>query len=100
MLRMKGVLGVYVGWERDCEEPKVFSKTFFRELAPPFRYGTGRRVRFGTQAFQIGRYKVNKEATETIDQLGGRALPQFTPEEIGRWNGQGVRTQEEPDPAA
>jgi hypothetical protein len=98
VLKMKGALGVYVGYERYTDEPNTFSRAWFRELADPWRVGSGLRIRFGHRAVQVGRYRINTEGDmNALKQLGGRELPVFRPEEIGRWNGQGVRL-EEPDP--
>lgn len=95
MLRVRGALGVYVGYERWSDEPNTFSKAWFRELTEPWRIGSGLRIRVGHKAVQIGRYRINTEGDmSALKQLGGRELPQFDPGQIGRWNGQGVRTEE------
>jgi len=94
MLRIKGARSVYVGYERRCNEPRIVSKAWFRELTDPWRIGHGVRVRIGRRAFQVGRYRINTEGDmSALKQLGGRELPTFPPDQIGRWNGQGVRTQ-------
>lgn len=97
MLRMKGALGVYVGWESLTMEPRVFSRAFFRELAEPWRVGGGLRIRLGTRAVQVGRYRINTEGDmSALKQLGGRELGTFTPSEIGAWGSNDeVRPSEE-----
>jgi hypothetical protein len=95
MLRMKSLCGVYVGWESRCNEPQIVSKAWFRELADPWRVGHGVRFRIGHKAIQVGRCRPNTEGDmSALRQLGGRELRTFRPEEIGRWDGQGVRTKE------
>lgn len=101
MLKIKGALGFYVGYERWCDEPNTFSKAWFRELAAPWRVGGGVRIRMGHKAVQFGRYRVNTEGDmSALKQLGGRELPQFHPEQIGGWHGQGVRLEEPEPPTA
>ena len=98
MLRMKGALGLYVGWEAYTDEPRVVSKTWFKELADPWRVGTGVRIRVGSKAVQVGRYRVNTEGDmSALKQLGGRELPEFDPTVIGAWRGPGTP---EPPPTA
>jgi len=106
MLRIKGIGPVYVGYEAFTDEPKVMSRAWFRELTPPWRMGSGLRLRFphirvlvvGHSAVQVGRCVKRPLAEEpsALSQLGGYDLP-MTPEQIGAW---GCDTSEEPDPAA
>jgi hypothetical protein len=122
MLRIKGVLGVYIGFEYDNTEPKIISKAWFRELTPPWRVGHGLRIRIGPmresavwgtvtmgaekmllplscRAIQVGTYTKNTEEDMTpLKQLGGRELPVFDPSEIGAWRGQGVQIPDQPEP--
>ena len=94
MLKMKSLGGVYVGYERYCDEPRIVSRAWFRELADPWRIGNGWRLRVGHRAVQVGHCRPNTEGDmSALRQLGGQELPQFKPEEIGRWDGQGVRTE-------
>ena len=89
MLQMKGFAHLYMGWEDHTEEPKVVSKAWFRELAPPYRNGKGVRIRFGHKALQFGTYRKNRdENPSALSQLGGRVIV-ATPEEIGKWRGPG-----------
>lgn len=100
---MKGVFGLYVGYEHWTDESDTFTRAWFKELTPPWREGGGLRIRFGHRAIQIGRYHRNtEEDMNALKVLGGRELPMFDPEEIGGWHGQGVQTQGEgpADPAA
>src|SRR5215510_11319753 len=87
MLRMRGVLGFYVGYEEHTWEPAIVSRAWFKELAEPWRNGNGIRIRFGTHAIQVGRYKKSMdENPSALTLLGGRELT-ATPEEIGAWRG-------------
>jgi hypothetical protein len=97
MLTLKSAFGIYVGWESYSDEPNTFSRAWFRELADPWRIGNGVRVRLGHKAIQVGRCRRNTEGDmSALKQLGGRELGTFTPEQIGRWNGQGIHTEEPP----
>ena len=87
MLQMKGVCGFYVGYEEHTWERRVVSRAWFRELAEPWRNGSGIRIRFGTHAIQVGRYKKSvDENPSPLSQLGGRELT-HSAEEIGAWRG-------------
>lgn len=89
MLTLKGFAHLYIGWEAHTDEPKVVSKAWFRELAPPYRNGKGIRIRFGHKALQFGTYRKNRdENPSALSQLGGHVVV-VTPEQIGKWRGPG-----------
>lgn len=90
MLKLKSVAGIYVGYENYTDEPHVFSRAWFRELAEPWRIGHGLRIRLGHRAVQVGRCRPNTEGDmSALKQLGGRELT-HQPEEIGAWRGPGT----------
>ena len=99
MMRIKGIGPVYVGYEPFTDEPKVVSRTWFRELTEPWRMGSGWRLRLGHRAVQIGRCfrRPLAEDPSALSQLGGYDL-EATPEDIGRWGLDAA--PKEPDPAA
>lgn len=86
MLRIKGVLGVYIGVEQDNTEQKVFSKAWFRELTPPWRVGHGLRIRVGPMHDRTDPYGTVIMGSEQIIQLPGAPLPPFSRAiQIGRY---------------
>lgn len=95
MLQMKSLGPVYAGWENTTDEPRIVSKAWFHELAPPFRAGRGWRLRLGRYgALQVGRCWREEVAEEQIiGAVGGRNL-QFDPTTIGAW-GQRAEAEQE-----
>ena len=88
MLRMKSLGPVYAGWEDTTDEPRLWTKVWFAEVAPPSRKGTGRRLRLGRYgALQVGRCRKQTEEEQrgVLGAVGGRNLEQFDPSTIGAW---------------
>jgi len=96
MLQMKSVGPVYVGMESLCREPKIVSRAWFKEMAPPWREGKGWRLRIGLTAFQVGIcHKGVEEGATPLRQLGGYEM-KATPQEIGAWGAQTEQDGNEP----
>lgn len=86
MLRIRGVLGVYIGYEYDNTERKVFSKAWFRELTPPWRVGQGLRIRVGPMHERTDPFAPAIVGNGEIRQLPGAPLPSFSRAvQIGRY---------------
>lgn len=72
----------YYKFETEATGP-IFSRSWMVETDPPFRTGSGFRIRLGSRAFHIGSCRPNPDAGP-LGFVGGDKVT-VTPEEIGKW---------------
>ena len=71
-------------WE-SCDVVEPF---WFLEEGEPYRVGNGWRVKESpTLAFHIGLAKSRPHVADPLEAIGGKKLSDYSPEDIGQWNG-------------
>lgn len=84
MIDVKGVQPFWFAFEEPVPaDEKVFCRSWFKEVDPPYRKGQGIRIRFGQSALHLGLCWRSGAKSEL--QVVGYELPDVSSDVIGRW---------------